>query len=91
MMEYGFRLSEERRTPVLMRVTTRMAHSRAVVEVDTEAKPIAPISYPQEAWGWVLLPANSKSLSLKSFHIVFYPIIVSRSDAANILCISRTG
>lgn len=60
MMEYGFRLSEERRTPVLMRVTTRMAHSRAVVEVDTEAKPIAPISYPQEAWGWVLLPANSK-------------------------------
>ncbi len=60
MMEYGFRLSEERKTPVLMRVTTRMAHSRAVVEVKGEARPIDDISYPQEAWGWVLLPANSK-------------------------------
>ncbi|MBQ7998746.1 MAG: indolepyruvate ferredoxin oxidoreductase, partial [Bacteroidales bacterium] len=28
MMEYGFNLSEQRKTPVLMRVTTRMAHSR---------------------------------------------------------------
>ncbi len=60
MMEYGFKLSEERRTPVLMRVTTRMAHSRAVVEVKGEARPIDAISYPQEAWSWVLLPANSK-------------------------------
>ncbi len=60
MMEYGFQLSEERHTPVLMRVTTRMAHSRAVVEVDTEARPINGISYPDEPWRWVLLPANSK-------------------------------
>ncbi len=60
MMEYGFNLSEQRKTPVLMRVTTRMAHSRSVVEVNSQARPIDAISYPQEAWRWVLLPANSK-------------------------------
>lgn len=60
MMEYGFQLSETRKTPVLMRVTTRMAHSRAVVEVADQARPIDPISYPQEPWRWVLLPANSR-------------------------------
>ena len=60
MMEYGFKLSEERQTPVLMRVTTRMAHSRAVVEVNTTAKPIGDIVYPQDPWRWVLLPANSR-------------------------------
>ena len=60
MMEYGFKLSEERQTPVLMRVTTRMAHSRAVVEVNTTAKPIGDSVYPQDPWRWVLLPANSR-------------------------------
>ncbi len=60
MMEYGFNLSEQRKTPVLMRVTTRMAHSRSVVEVNSQARPIDVISYPQEPWRWVLLPANSK-------------------------------
>ncbi len=60
MMEYGFQLSELNHTPVLMRVTTRMAHSRAVVEVHKEARPIGGISYPAEPWRWVLLPANSR-------------------------------
>ncbi len=60
MMEYGFQLSEQRHTPVLMRVTTRMAHSRAVVEVHKQARPIDEISYPAEPWRWVLLPANSR-------------------------------
>ncbi len=39
MMEYGFRLSEENNIPVMMRLTTRMAHSRAVVEVDKSPPP----------------------------------------------------
>ena len=33
MMEGAFRLSEEKKLPVLMRITTRMAHSRAAVTV----------------------------------------------------------
>ena len=39
MMMYAFTLSEERRIPVVMRVTTRMAHSRAVVEFDDTIAP----------------------------------------------------
>lgn len=60
MMKYGFELSESLKTPVLMRVTTRMAHSRAVVEVDDEARPIGEIVYPQDPSSWILLPVNSK-------------------------------
>ena len=32
MMGYAYDLSEEMKLPILMRVTTRMAHSRAVVK-----------------------------------------------------------
>lgn len=59
MIEYGFLLSEKKRIPVLMRVTTRMAHSRAVVEVAAEAREIGPIRYP-ETNEWVLLPAIAR-------------------------------
>ena len=60
MVKYAFELSEQKRVPVLLRVTTRMAHSRAVVEVDTQAEPIAPLHYPAEPKSWILLPANSR-------------------------------
>lgn len=60
MMSYGFELSEKNGTPVLMRVTTRMAHSRAVVEIDTEARQIGDIHYPANPRQWILLPANSR-------------------------------
>ena len=35
MMSYAFDLSESLRTPILFRITTRMAHSRAVVRLGT--------------------------------------------------------
>ena len=38
MMAVAFEYSERQHLPVLMRVTTRMAHSRAVVNVATEAR-----------------------------------------------------
>ena len=60
MVKYAFELSEQKRVPVLLRVTTRMAHSRAVVEIDTKAEPIAPLHYPAEPKSWILLPANSR-------------------------------
>jgi indolepyruvate ferredoxin oxidoreductase alpha subunit len=37
MMAVAFDYSEKQMLPVLMRVTTRMAHSRAVVNVKKEA------------------------------------------------------
>ena len=60
MMEYGFRMSEENNIPVLMRITTRMAHSRAMVEVDDTPKPQADIHFPTNPNQWILLPSNSR-------------------------------
>lgn len=58
MTRFGLEYSEKMGTPVLMRVTTRMAHSRAVVEVDSEAEQHKEISFPKGPW--VLLPALSR-------------------------------
>ncbi len=60
MMAVAFDYSERMCLPVLMRVTTRMAHSRAVVEVAAEARPENAINYDAQAANWVLLPANAR-------------------------------
>lgn len=60
MAEYGFQLSEKFRIPVMVRMVTRLAHSRAVVEIDTEANAENTLSYPQNPRQWVLMPAISK-------------------------------
>lgn len=60
MMEAAFDYSEQQCLPVLMRVTTRMAHSRAVVEVKEEARPENKMNYNSVAANWVLLPANAR-------------------------------
>lgn len=39
MMGYAYNLSEELKLPILMRVTTRMAHSRAVVKTASVREP----------------------------------------------------
>ena len=39
MTQQAFELSEKLRVPILMRVTTRMAHSRAMVETTEQAQP----------------------------------------------------
>ena len=60
MMETAFEYSEQQCLPVLMRVTTRMAHSRAVVVVKDEARPENEKNYNAAAANWVLLPANAR-------------------------------
>ena len=60
MMAVAFHYSEKQKLPVLMRVTTRMAHSRAVVDVKGEARPENELNYNAEASSWVLLPANAR-------------------------------
>lgn len=59
MVRYGFELSEKFRTPVLMRITTRMAHSRAVIKTDTILEPNS-IKYPDDPKRWVLLPGIAR-------------------------------
>ena len=60
MMEFAFDYSEKQCLPVLMRVTTRMAHSRAVVVVKDEARKENEKNYDAAAANWVLLPANAR-------------------------------
>ena len=58
MMEEAFQLSEEQHLPVLVRVTTRMAHSRAVVKVKETPRQQNELNYNAQASNWVLLPAS---------------------------------
>lgn len=60
MAAYGFNLSEKFAIPVLVRLVTRLSHSRAVVETDTEAAPENKLHYPSNPRQWVLMPAISK-------------------------------
>ncbi|MBR3514279.1 MAG: indolepyruvate ferredoxin oxidoreductase [Bacteroidaceae bacterium] len=60
MMAAAFDYSERQQLPVLMRVTTRMAHSRAVVSTCEAARPENPLNYDAQAANWVLLPANAR-------------------------------
>ena len=60
MMSVAFEYSEQQKLPVLMRVTTRMAHSRAVVECVDEPRQQNDLNYNAVAANWVLLPANAR-------------------------------
>lgn len=60
MAEYGFNLSEKFEIPVIVRFVTRLSHSRATVEVDTEAKAENNLHFPQDGKRWVLMPGNSR-------------------------------
>lgn len=59
MIRYAFDLSEQCELPVLMRITTRMAHSRAVVEL-SEIREQNSIKFPEDKSRWVLLPVNAR-------------------------------
>ena len=59
MVQAAFDFSEKYRIPVLMRLTTRMAHSRAMVE-PREARPENSLAYPARTRQWVLMPGNSR-------------------------------
>ncbi len=60
MMGHAFSMSEKYGLPVLLRMVTRLSHSRAVVEVPEEAAPQNEIHYPANPRQWVLMPAISR-------------------------------
>jgi len=60
MAAYGFGLSERLHIPVMVRLVTRLSHSRAEVETDEEAAPENRLSYPENPRQWVLMPGNSR-------------------------------
>ena len=60
MIQEAFEMSEQLHLPVLMRVTTRMAHSRAVVTCVDEPRQQNELNYDAQASSWVLLPAFAR-------------------------------
>ena len=58
MMHVAFSLSESLKLPVLMRIVTRLAHSRAAITTGPCAEP-NPL-HPDEGKHWVLLPAIAR-------------------------------
>ena len=59
MMKYAYALSEEKKLPVLLRVVTRLAHSRAGVVVNDQM-PQNALNPETDRTHWVLLPANAR-------------------------------
>jgi indolepyruvate ferredoxin oxidoreductase alpha subunit len=59
MVFHGFELSETYKTPVLMRITTRLAHSRAEVKT-REPRPQNELKLPENKRQFVLLPVFAR-------------------------------
>lgn len=59
MVHYGFEISEKYKVPVMIRVTTRLAHSRAGV-VRRDGRKMNDLTLPSDARQFVLLPAIAR-------------------------------
>ncbi|MGI6721160.1 MAG: indolepyruvate ferredoxin oxidoreductase subunit alpha [Anaerovoracaceae bacterium] len=63
-MKLGLELSEKFDTPVLLHMTTRVCHSKSLVELgERETKPIVP--YKKQIHKYVATPANAKVMRVK--------------------------
>lgn len=60
MIHYAFDLSEKYKEPVMMRITTRMAHSRAGVERKAEVRKQNQLTLPVDKKQYILLPAIAR-------------------------------
>lgn len=60
MASYGFSLSESLMIPVMVRMVTRLSHSRSVVETAESAVRENEMHFPDNPRQWVLMPGNSK-------------------------------
>lgn len=57
-MKYAFDLSEKYDTPIILRTTTRLAHSQGVVTLEDRVEPID-IEYERDIRKHVMMPANA--------------------------------
>ncbi len=60
MARHGFDLSEKYRIPVMVRMVTRLAHSRGNVTADVAPSPENTLSDVENPRQWVLMPGNSR-------------------------------
>ncbi|MFC2101220.1 thiamine pyrophosphate-dependent enzyme, partial [Bacteroidota bacterium] len=60
MVHYGFDISEKFKLPVLIRITTRLAHSRSGVQRIEEVRKQNKVILPENPIQYVLLPSNAR-------------------------------
>ena len=60
MMGEAFDYSEKRGIPVLMRMVTRLSHSRAIVQTREDIREQNALAFPKNPRQWVTLPVNAK-------------------------------
>lgn len=89
MAKYGFELSENSGLPVLIRFVTRLSHSRAVVETDTDASSENSLHYPPNPRQWVLMPALSRQRNKKL--IKDYELLHKKSEESKFNFLKETG
>lgn len=84
MIADAFELSEKYKTPVLFRITTRLAHSRANVEIIDEPAPQKKLVLPSDPVQFVLLPGIAKKRYrslLSSFELIKFDQRISRYNS----------
>ncbi len=79
MTKHAFELSEKLGTPVLLRITTRLAHSRAGVETQGEAKAENVLKSPEDKRQYVLLPVIAK----KRYNILLEKQVLFEKESEN--------
>jgi len=62
-----FTISERFKTGVLLRVTTRLSHTRGPVKLGSIIRRNRTVEFPRE-WRWTLLPVNARKLKKKVLH-----------------------
>jgi indolepyruvate ferredoxin oxidoreductase alpha subunit len=61
LMAFAFEISERFDTPVILRTTTRVSHSKSVVNITGERRvPTKKISFPRNVQKYVMLPVNAR-------------------------------
>jgi indolepyruvate ferredoxin oxidoreductase alpha subunit len=65
MVPYAFKLSEKLNEPVILRTTTRINHSTAVVELGTMLKPQPQGHFNKDPFSFVTVPAVSRKLHVR--------------------------
>lgn len=80
MMSYAFEMSERLNVPVLMRITTRLAHSRAGVNLVPERQAQNKFALPKDTRQFVLLP----SIARRNYKNLLnnWPLIEQESEIA---------
>ncbi|MEZ4908332.1 MAG: thiamine pyrophosphate-dependent enzyme [Saprospiraceae bacterium] len=82
LMSYAFNLSEKVQLPVLMRLTTRLAHSRStVLPADKSAQ--NELKTPENSNRFILMPSNAKGMYQNLIAIQDKLIEISENDNIN--------